>query len=254
MLLEITNLYKNKVASLSNEEAAYALGFAFLVTLLLPSVLPFPSYWLSFSFFICGAFIWLNSILAKLSSMIFAKAFWAIILVAGSTFNLAFSSSIVNSSLEVPNSPFGYTITLSSVLLIPVTLSLSGIFVMMPVIALVALTSAFSIKNTSIKQLLLLDFIKTLKPQSGLLFFGRVFACVTIMALCLSFAKDNSWYTDKVGVAVKWFAYNFEMERYSYCKLNEGQHITYLSGDYVIVAEEVESTYKFTVTKCDSEL
>ena len=44
MLLEITNLYKNKVASLSNEEAAYALGFAFLVTLLLPSVLPFPSY------------------------------------------------------------------------------------------------------------------------------------------------------------------------------------------------------------------
>ncbi len=170
MLLEITNLYKNKVASLSNEEAAYALGFAFLVTLLLPSVLPFPSYWLSFSFFICGAFIWLNSILAKLSSMIFAKAFWAIILVAGSTFNLAFSSSIVNSFLEVPNSPFGYTITLSSVLLIPVTLSLSGIFVMMPIIALVALTSAFSIKNTSIKQLLLLDFIKTLKPQSGLLF------------------------------------------------------------------------------------
>ncbi|EOG7766855.1 hypothetical protein ACLIOJ_004842, partial [Vibrio parahaemolyticus] len=73
------------------------------------------------------------------------------------------------------------------------------------------------------------------------------------MALCLSFAKDNSWYTDKVGVAVKWFAYNFEMERYSYCKLNEGQHITYLSEDYVIVAEVVESTYKFTVTKCDSE-
>ena len=213
-------------------------------------MIPFPSYWVGFAIFIYGFMVWINELKDSMSSLIFAKAIGALVLLAATTLNMALSASAVNSILEVPSSAFRYTITITSILLIPLSASLILFFVTFLLVPIAMLTSIFSVNDISAKKLLSFEMFKSSSKISAVILFGRIFACIVVLSTAISFLQNNGKYTDTVGDFIKWFAYSFEMEQFSYCQLPKNGRIAYLSGNNVIIGEESKSTYTFRVVKC----
>ncbi|NOH86000.1 hypothetical protein F0249_19675 [Vibrio sp. 03-59-1] len=253
--MEIVKKYKDKVSSLTNEEAAYLIGFAsFLAMPLISYVVSFPSYWFFLGFVLAGAIIWLNTMTKQVSSLLFVKAFWGVVIISGTALNLGLASTSVNSILEVPSSPFTYTITIASVLLIPITFSIIGIFLALPLIPVAMFSSMTLLDDFTPKKLLTLSFLTNFGRQSPILFFGRIFACICLLSTCIAFNKDSSWYFDAVEDKIKWFAYHLETEEFSYCKLAENERIAYLPGKKVVIASKSSESYDFRVSLCESAL
>ncbi|WP_459657114.1 hypothetical protein, partial [Vibrio rotiferianus] len=170
------------------------------------------------------------------------------------TFNLAFASSSVHSILEVPTSAFRYTTTLVSVMLMPLSISLMLAFIAIPLIPIAMLNSILSLQNVSAKSLLSLKMFSSTKELSITLMFGRVFACITIFYIASSFLSDNTWYSDRIEGITKSFAYSFEMEQHSYCKLEQNQKVAYLNNELVIIGTENDGSYLFSISRCEVEL
>lgn len=190
-----------------------------------------------------------------LSSVLYARALGALLLLGVTTFNLAFASSSVHSILEVPTSAFRYTTTLVSVMLMPLSISLMLAFIAIPpLIPIAMLNSILSLQNVSAKNLLSLKMFSSTKELSITLMFGRVFACITIFYIASSFLSDNTWYSDRIEGITKSFAYSFEMEQHSYCKLEQNQKVAYLNNELVIIGTENDGSYLFSISRCEVEL
>ncbi|HCE3433848.1 TPA: hypothetical protein NG611_004566 [Vibrio parahaemolyticus] len=253
--MNVVDTYKKSVSTLNNEQAAYILGIFFLLALgLLNSIVPFPSYWVGFGFFVYGLAVWIHQTANTLSSVLYARALGAFLLLGVTTFNLAFASSSVHSILEVPTSAFRYTTTLVSVMLMPLSISLMLTFIAIPLIPIAMLNSILSLQNVSAKNLLSLKMFSSTKELSITLMFGRVFACITIFYIASSFLSDNTWYSDRIEGITKSFAYSFEMEQHSYCKLEQNQKVAYLNNELVIIGTENDGSYLFSISRCEVEL
>ncbi|EGR3265104.1 hypothetical protein DLI08_24175 [Vibrio parahaemolyticus] len=253
--MEIVKAYKEKVSSLTNEEAAYLIGFiSFLAMPLINYFAPFPSYWIFLGFVLSGAIIWLNGIAKQASSLLFVKAFWGVVIIAGTALNLGLASTNVNSILEVPSSPFAYTITVASVMLIPITLSIIGLFLALPLVPIAMFSSVSQLDDFAPKKLLTLSFLKNFGRKSPVLLFGRIVACICLLSTCIAFNKDTSWYLDVVDEKIKWFAYHLETEEFSYCKLGENERVAYLPNGKVVIASKSLDSYNFRVSLCESAL
>jgi hypothetical protein len=253
--VEIIQKYKVTVSKLTNEEAAYLIGLGSLfVTPLLKYYAPFLSYWLFIGFFLSGAIIWFNIIVKRVSSLLIVKAFWSIVLISGTAFNLGLASINVNSILEVPSSPFIYTVTVTSVLLMPITLSVIGILLALPLIPVAILSSITQLKDFSPKRLLTFRFVTSFGKLSAVRFFGRIIACICLFAVCITFNKNSSWYLDIVEDRVKWFAYHLETEEFSYCKLGANERVAYLSSGKIVIASKSSESYIFRVGLCETAL
>lgn len=253
--MEIVKSYKDKVSELTNEEAAYLLGLVSLIaTPLISYITPFPSYWICLGFVLAGAIIWLNTISKQVSSLLFVKAFWGVVIISGTALNLGLASINVNSILEVPSSPFTYTITIASVLLIPLTFSIIGIFLALPLMPVAIFSSIAKFGDFAPKRLLTLSFVTSFGKHSPVLFFGRIVACICLFSICIAFNKDSSWYFEVVEDKIKWFAYHLETEEFSYCKLDKGERVAYLSNDKVVIASKSSESYSFRVSLCESAL
>ncbi|MEZ8383752.1 hypothetical protein AB6C98_08690 [Vibrio splendidus] len=253
--MEIVKAYKNKVSILTNEEAAYFIGLAsFFATPLINYIVPFPSYWICLGFVLAGAIIWLNTIAKQVSSLLFVKAFWGVVIVSGTALNLGLASTNVNSILEVPSNPFIYTVTITSVLLIPITFSIIGIFLALPLMPVAMFSSIAQFRDFTPKKLLTFSFITNFGKRSPALFLGRIIACIFLFSACIAFNKDSSWYFDLVDDKIKWFAYHLETEEFSYCKLGENERVAYLSNDKVVIASKSSNVYTFRVSLCESTL
>lgn len=253
--MEIVKAYKEKVSSLTNEEAAYLIGFiAFLATPLISYIAPFPSYWVCLGFVLSGALMWLNEIAKQASSLLFVKAFWCVVIISGTALNLGLASTNVNSILQVPSSPFTYTITVASVLLIPITFSIIGIFLALPLMPIAMFSSVSQLDDFSPKKLLTLSFLKNFGRKSPVLLFGRIIACICLFSICIAFNKDTSWYLGVVEDKIKWFAYHLETEEFSYCKLGENERVAYLSDGKIVIASKSLESYSFRVSLCESAL
>ncbi len=133
------------------------------------------------------------------------RAVGALLLLAVTTFNLAFASSSVHSILEVPTSAFRYTKTLVSVMLMPLSISLMLAFIAIPLIPIVMLNSILSLQNVSAKNLLSLKMLSSTKELSITLMFGRVFSCITVFYIASYFLSDNTWYSDRIEGITKSF-------------------------------------------------
>lgn len=103
------------------------------------------------SVFAYGLAVWIHQTANTLSSVLYVRAVGALLLLAVTTFNLAFVSSSVRSILEVPTSAFRYTTTLVSVMLMPLSISLMLAFIAIPLIPIVMLNSILSLQNVSAK-------------------------------------------------------------------------------------------------------
>ncbi|HCG8581532.1 TPA: hypothetical protein NJ575_004829 [Vibrio parahaemolyticus] len=204
--MNVVDTYKKSVSTLNNEQAAYILGIFFLLVLgLFNSIIPFPSYWVGFGFFAYGLAVWIHQTANTLSSVLYVRAVGALLLLAVTTFNLAFASSSVHSILEVPTSAFRYTKTLVSVMLMPLSISLMLAFIAIPLMPIVMLNSILSLQNVSAKNLLSLKMLSSTKELSITLMFGRVFSCITVFYIASSFLSDNTWYSDRIEGITKSF-------------------------------------------------
>ncbi|MCU8439442.1 hypothetical protein OC515_21705 [Vibrio vulnificus] len=253
--MDIVRIYKDGVSKLTNEEAAYILGLVSLIIVpLINNFSPFPSYWVCFGFLIVGAVIWLNSLVIQASSILIVKAFWGVVIVAGTAFNLGLASTTVNSVLGVPSSAFAYTVTITSVLLIPITFSIIGIFLALPLMPIAIISTITQFGDFTPKKILTLGFLTSFGRHSPVLFFGRMLACICLFSMSVAFNQDSSWYSNAVDDKIKWFAYNFETEQFSYCKLASNEQIAYLGNERVVIAVKSEESYVFQVSLCESEL
>ena len=141
-----------------------------------------------------------------------------------------------------------------SILTVPFTAAISLTMLAMPMMLISMFSAMFSIKELSAKKIVNFEIWSLMKEVSALNLLGRIFASLTVFFIATSFLGDNSWYTDQVAVFTKWFAYNFEMEAYSYCSLPNNAHISYLDGERIIIGINEKSEYIFTVSNCITEL
>ncbi len=253
--MEVINQYQDKVSKLTNEKAAYLIGFLSIPAIPIVNYFsPFLGYWLSLGFFLTGIIAWLNASVKKFSSLLIARAVWGIVAISGTTLNLALASINVNSTLEVPSSPFIYTITITSVLLLPVTLSVLGIVLAIPLMLVASFSSVTKLSDLSPQKLLTLHFIKNGASRSLLLFFGRIIACVCLFSACITFNQSSAWYIEIIENKIKWVAYHLETESFSYCELGETERVAYLPNERVIIASKHLESFDFRVEICRTAL
>ncbi|MFA1563203.1 hypothetical protein [Aliivibrio fischeri] len=253
--MDLISVLKKETGKLSNEQSAYLIALIlFPLSILLTETFPFPSYWIVSSFLIYGFIVWIREWGDNLNSILYAKSLMALAFLAATTLNVAMASISVNSILEVPSSPFTYTITMVSILTVPFTAAISLTMLAMPMMLISMFSAMFSIKELSAKKIVNFEIWSLMKEVSALNLLGRIFASLTVFFIATSFLGDNSWYTDQVAVFTKWFAYNFEMETYSYCSLPNNAHISYLDGERIIIGINEKSKYIFTVSNCITEL
>ena len=252
--MDILKAYEKEVSNLSNEQSAYIVGSVALIILgVLYKFIAFPFYWVSMAFFVYGLAVWVDDIANNMNSILYTKVFGALILLVATTFNLAFASMTVNHILELPSSAFIYTTTIISVILIPLSVSLVLVFIIFPLLPFAILSSVFSIKDFSAKNILMFKPFKSTGNISIIILFGRFISFIIVFSIALSFLNDNNWYIGKVEKFTKWFAYNLEMEEHSYCDMPEGSRVAYLKSDLIAIGTKTDTSYIFKITSCKKE-
>lgn len=250
--MDFVGAIKNKTAKLSNEQAAYFIALvSFPFSIFLKDIFTFPSYWVTCICLIYGYTIWFLELGVSINKTPYAKLLMALTFLGISTFNLALASTTVNLILEVPSSPFSYTITIVSILTTPFTMALVFAMISMPIMVLFLLNETIPIKELTAKKIITLEVFRLNKDTSVLIVIGRISACVIVLFTCISFLGDNDWYADHVSDFTKWFAYNFEMEKFSYCITSENSHVSYLDSGDIIVGLKDKSEYTFKVSICE---
>ena len=53
---------------------------------------------------------------------------------------------------------------------------------------------------------------------------------------------------------IRWFAYNLEMEQFSYCDVHKMQRVAYLGSNKIVIGNEHEGGYTFSVQDCETKL
>lgn len=222
------------IKSLSVEQFLYLIALISSLLYFFRTWLLFPWYWATTSFLLVGFVFWMAELADEINSSIIGKSISATIAIVAITFNLALSSTGVNEVLQVPSSPFGYSITLMSVLSIPYTLSLVFSFTF-PLLFMLAIVTS-----------------NLIKPNVDEL-YGRMISVAIVLTLAVTFLDDNKLYAERSAKVIKSFAYNFEMEKYSYCRLAKNERVAYLGGDKIVVGRKSYDSYVFIVEECKGE-
>ena len=195
----------------------------------------------------------MKSILHPIWRAPLGKLFISIGGIIGTTLSLSFANLLINSSLQVPSSPFIYTQTLLSLLIAPLVISLIfgvlGMFIFPLTLILFSSTKI----NLSAKNVLTFWMQPRVKHEmvSGVTLLSRIIAMTCLLTLSWSFNGDNRWYTNQLDAFTKWYAFNFEMEQYTHCKLGEGERISYISKTAVIIGVVHDGSYDFKTSTCE---
>ena len=197
-----------------------------------------------------GFYVYIVQVYRPVWGSIFGKILISGLVFVGSSFSLALSKLAVNASLQVPSSPFLSTISIIAVLVSPFAVTL--IFGFLGVIILPIATPLFlnDEGTSSVKGTILFWKWKPVRSQLIGKFMIRFGILMLLISLAWTFNGNNTWYTKKVETFAKWYAYNFDTEAYSHCKLESGQRIAYIDSSNIIIASEKDSVIEFKVSKC----
>jgi hypothetical protein len=108
--------------------------------------------------------------------------------------------------------------------------------------------------NIKAKTILQFNILKPKTDESVDLLVGRLLAAIILFSLSLGFLHQNKWYSEQVSSFIKWYAYNFEMDSYSYCNSAPDKRVAYIDSDKIILATKANNGYAFKVQKCDVKL
>jgi hypothetical protein len=238
----------------TEEQFAYILAAIFFLLFLIAAkfnweyaaaFLAIATFFLSYGFF-----NFLLPILDRIWNSFIGKFLVSGLIFSGSTFTLSLAKTAINESFHVPASPFFHTQALLSILLAPVVISI--ILVIASIILLPILMPYFLSKNKtfSAKQLLVLWKKDGIIPENSFLSCLRISIYLLFIFILLSFITNSGWYIDTIMKPAKWYAYIFETEGFSYCKLNKNERVAYIGDDNIVVATEENGVISFKMAKC----
>ncbi|MCI5127031.1 MAG: hypothetical protein D3907_00735, partial [Candidatus Electrothrix sp. AUS3] len=223
---------KKYLEELNEESSAY---FLFAILILSSAIASFINteyakafFWLSIIFLCYGFFVFLFLRLKKIWGSAVGKLLVSGLVFVGSTFSLSLSKIAINTSFQVPASPFIHTQALLSALLAPLVLSiLLGItsIIIIPIMMPFLLSRN---ETFTAKQILLFWKRDSFIPENGYVSCLRFVVLLAFILICFAFSSKNDWYTSKVTKFAKWYAYSFETEQFSYCKLEKNERIAYI--------------------------
>lgn len=198
-----------------------------------------------------GFLVFLNSFTKSFIRSGFGKLLVSGIVVVGSGISLALARQTINGELQVPSSAYPITQSILAVLYAPLTLSiclaLSGVFFFMIGIVM----SFMPFKKISMKSLLVNWRNEAFTANQFVLNIIRLIGLIAVISVAMNFAKENGWYTDTLASFTRWFAYSFESEEYSFCTLQPGERVAYLSNNRVVVTiKDVKDEYLYEIKTC----
>ena len=245
---------KQHAEKLNEEQAAYFLSGVFILSALFTIKITqeYAKIFLAFSiFFSCyGFFVFLLPRLRQIWESFLGKFIISGLIFTGSTFSISLAKTAINTTFQVPASPFIHTQALLSALLAPLTasilLSIASVF-MIPILMPFILSKN---ETFSLKHFLLLWHRDSFIPENTCIVLIRFIVFFFFLTIFFAFGSNNNWYTHKLMKLARWYAYNFETEQFSYCKLEKDERIAYISDDNIVIATEKNGQYLFRTGKC----
>jgi hypothetical protein len=252
--------FHTKIAASSEESIAYAMSVACVALATFVDVLDMEImanvvpgiFYTAVALLVYGFLRYLLPAVSSALNSMLAKAIWAGTFFVGTTFTLALSGGLVNDVLEVPASPFAYTRIIVAVLISPLVVAASSILLAVISMPLLLIISINGSSGLSFKSILLSLLNRTARTASEVVVM-RFISLITIVALCATFLSSAGSYAYGVARFIKWFAYTFETEQFSYCDAKAMQRVAYLDRNVVIYAIASGDTFTFEIGKCEQD-
>jgi hypothetical protein len=248
-----------KIEGISEEGAAYTFaGITFVTYLIIFNIFGLnldslkPILWIFIGFMVYGLFIYLTPRLTIVWNSIAGKVIFSALVFLGSAVSMSFSQQIVNLSLQVPSSPFIYTQSIVALLISPFVIvafiGLAGLFIfplLMPFFFIEK--GKFSLKKT----LIFWSWKRNDLPYAHDIGIIRIVAWLCFILASSTTLESSLKYTETIGEFAKWYAYTFETEKHSHCKIDTDSHIAYVNKDIAIAARKTNTDYEFSLRKCE---
>jgi|AGTN01.2.fsa_nt_gi hypothetical protein len=247
--------------SLTEEETAYLLASMALILCVLVNLvgarlgfhlsgwaflLPVALFAYGFAQFIEG--VWKT---ARKSALV--KVANSVVVILGGGVVVAASGVAVNWSLQVPSSAFPHTRAMVAVLCLPgvalIALPFAAFFAS-PLVMLISMAERFP---RSFKEVFSRTWWKN--PKGTEIVVGvRMIVVIIILGASLAALKLTGPYSEWLADVARWYAYHFEAEKFSHCRLANDQRIAYIGGDYVVRVKPLGSDFVFEMGLCSSPL
>lgn len=246
---------KAEINALDNERLSYLLALVLLFFAVLASkflkvglreYVLLPSVVMLAIGFVC----YLSKVYERMNSKIIGRWLIAIIVILVGKFNFAIADQSINLIFKIPSAAFTYTKVFISILTLPFSLSLILVF-SFPIIVFVSMIdSSLSVGADTLKNILTFNF-KSIgeKIKPGLL-FCRMLAVMAMMSCSILFLMNTSKYIDGLEDDIKSFAFNFELQSYSYCNLPSDSKSIMISDHLVFFAKKATKSYEFKLVRC----
>lgn len=208
--------------------------------------------------FICGL-VWESlSLVMKLWENKYSKIIISLFIAAGSTFTIAFSSSIVADIVGTDPSKFQYTTALVSLLLVPFNtwLGLLALAVISTVLMFAIIPFAWMYDQTIRSVVFRYACRLKRKPRKEKYFW--LMLLVRGLAIGFLFGSIQAWgmihksYGEFIYDSAEKFIYRLELYPKSHCtKLHSLERFGYINAKKVVVGNLTANGYTFTVRDCE---
>lgn len=175
------------------------------------------------------------------------KLLLTIVTFIGTTVSFSVAGQVINYSLQVPSSPFIYTKAIVAVMVSPVVIAVFLAFTILFLLVLMLPFLFFESLTFSPKGIL----TSLRKNEPKFIGFARFMAVLLLMALCFQFLEYSQKYSEKIIDITRWYAFNMEMEEFTYCQVPDGVRVAYLGSEQIVLATSNEQNYQFNVATCE---
>jgi len=225
--------------------------------------LPETGYLFGFSILFLNSGLIIESIYLykKIWDSLPGKAFITIGFAFTTNLTLSLASQIINDVLKADAAAFAYTLSFVAILLIPALFSIAvyaitnvalffgGLYLGLRAIGLNAI-------NTSPRKEQILTVLQLKeKPFNRITLFGRAIAMITLVGTFSVIGQEYENYENTIKKLAGGFAFNLEMQRFSYCKKDNQEKIAHITGEVIVIgSKNGNNGYIFRQEKCVSTL
>ncbi len=251
---------KTYLNTLDNERLSYLLSYVFVVLAVLTKnileSLGIREYALlpTGIMLLIGFICYLSKIYEIINSKNIGKWLITLIVILVTKFNFAIADQSTNLIFKAPSAAFTYTKTFISVLTLPFSLSLI-LMLTFPILMLASMIdTSLNIRSKALNNILTFNMRsigENIKPS---LLIGRMLASIAIVSFAVGFLQNTDKYIDKLEDTIKSFAFNFELQSYSYCDLPQNSKSIMISDHLVYFAVRTTHSYEFKIVQCVEKL
>lgn len=196
---------------------------------------------------VIGILIYFAPSIKKIWGNAVGKLLLTIVTFMGTTVSFSVAGQVINYSLQVPSTPFIYTKSIVAVMVSPVVIAVFLAFTVLFLLVLMMPFLFFENLKLSPKGIL----TSLWKNEPKIIGFARVVAFILLISLCFQFLEYSQKYSEKVMDITRWYAFNMEMEEFTYCQVPNAARVAYLGSAQIVLATSDEQGYQFNVVTCE---